>query len=905
MLQNIIFPFSRLIFQVHRWRRLYRVWMDGAFDKLNAKEIEVKVDEFQREISKMQKTYRSKIRTQMVENNPRRFKGNLDDADYDNLPAPIKLATKALQHIREFQQHLRFIAILCNPALTQRHWNEMSQVVGIDLTPDAGTTLRKMIEKNLEHVLEQFDVISISADKEKHLQENLSKMFTEWVDVKFTTGTYKGTEIPILTALEDVQAVLDNHLIKTVTMRGSAFVKPFEAEIKEWYEKLVKMSETIEEWGKVQAQWLYLSPIFSSEDIVAQMPSEGSLFQEVDGTYKRIMYSVHKEPNVLLTAGTEEVMELLEDCVRKLETISNGVNAYLEKKMLFFPRFFFLSNDEIFEILSENKDLLRVQSHVKKCFEGIAKLGFDEHLDIYSMFSSEGEEVNLVSKISTVEARGNVERWLVKVEEQMKISVRQEIKHSSEDYTSTPRTEWMMHWPGQVVLCVSMMHWTADVNNILSGAEGGTQLGQYHSQLEHQLSKTVALVHGKLSKQARITLGALVILDVHAKDVVKELHSQDVHSVADFKWLAQLRYYWEDDVMVRMISATVSYFYEYLGNSPRLVITPLTDRCYRTLIGAYHLHLNGAPEGPAGTGKTETIKDLAKAIAVKCFVFNCSDGLSYITMGKFFKGLSSSGAWACFDEFNRIELEVLSVVAQQILCVTQAVKSGVKTFMLEGTELVLNPACCVCITMNPGYAGRSELPDNLKILCSMAGPVPRSSRVRQGAAAFRCLVVLDRSSGGQLFVGRYTITLAGGGLTPPVTAVVTGPVLFRTVAMMVPDYILIGEISLYSYGFVDARNLSIKIVTAYRLCSEQLSSQSHYNYGMRSVKMVLAAAGNMRLKFPDEEEDIILLRSIIDVNLPKFLCHDLPLFQGIISDLFPGIDLPTGNYSLLLDVMTE
>lgn len=271
-----------------------------------------------------------------------------------------------------------------------------------------------------------------------------------------------GKNAPILSgeAVEAIQAALDDHIIKAQSMRGNPFTEFMSKEVEQWEELLMRTSDNLEMWLNVQAVWMALEPVFTSEDIIRQMAKEGNLFNQVNKSWEKLMKRTTDSPQALTVTAYDDLGDILKEAQKKLDLVQKGLSDYLETKRGFFPRFFFLSDEELLEILSETKEPKKVQPHLKKCFEGIAKLEFDTEKKIHAMYSIEGEKIDYIKVIDPMAAKGKVEEWLEQVEKTMLASVKKVVEEAYTDYQKTPRDQWILKWAGQAVLVISQLYWT-------------------------------------------------------------------------------------------------------------------------------------------------------------------------------------------------------------------------------------------------------------------------------------------------------------------------------------------------------------------------------------------------------------------------------------------------------------
>ncbi|EGC38132.1 cytoplasmic dynein heavy chain [Dictyostelium purpureum] len=789
---------------------------------------------------------------------PRKVRKTLEDTlnKLKNLPNRIRTYSafeNAQALIKVYLKGNAIITDLHSEAIKDRHWKVLKKRLNTNwiLTE---LTLGQIWDSDLGRNENIYREVITTAQGEIALEEFLKQVKDYWTTLELDLVNYQ-RKCKLVRGWDDLFSKLAEHLNSIAAMKMSPYYKTFEEEAKTWDDKLNRIRSLLDVWIDVQRRWVYLEGIFSgSGDINQLLPTESTRFKSINSEFIAIL------KKVLEIERIQNTMERLSDLLGKVQ---KALGEYLERQRSAFARFYFVGDEDLLEIIGNSKDIIKIQKHFRKMFAGLSNVTLDdEKTTILGMSSAEGEMVTFKKPISIANAP-KIHEWLTMVETEMKSTLAILLGESLQHYQQmTPGdhskyAEWVDLFPTQLVLLTSQIVWSTNVDQALSGAKISESLQNIEQSTQTILNNLADNVLQDLTAQKRKKFEHLITELVHQRDVCRQLLKTKISSNKDFDWLYHMRYYYDNTqenplhkLNIHMANAQFYYGFEYLGIGERLVQTPLTDRCYLTLTQALESRMGGNPFGPAGTGKTETVKALGNQLGRFVLVFCCDEGFDLQAMSRIFVGLCQCGAWGCFDEFNRLEERILSAVSQQIQTIQVALKEKAKEVELLGKNVLIHQDMGIFVTMNPGYAGRSNLPDNLKKL-------------------------------------------------------------FRSMAMIRPDREMIAQVMLYSQGFKTAEVLAGKIVPLFKLCSEQLSAQSHYDFGLRALKSVLNSAGGIKRKcvppqlppVTDAEskqkadqiyssyEIGVLLNSINDTMIPKLVADDIPLIQSLLLDVFPGSQL--------------
>jgi dynein heavy chain, axonemal len=486
------------------WEEKQEEWVKLQFSKIDAKNISDEADKYAKVANRVDKTLP---------------------------PNPIGEKLKLL--VDTFRGTMPVVLALRNQDIEEYHMQEIKDLLQTDFDiMDDNFTLNSLIEMNVVQFQEEIELISTQASQEASLKRQISNLDEQWKKIDLITKPYKDGDVQVLDEIDDVFTALDDSLATINTILGSRFVKPLRAEAEMWKKNLFTLNQIIEEWINVQKQWIYLENILKSPDIKRHLPNESAKFEKVDTFFKKLMDRTKKSPSAIkLVKATpgQQLLDQLKANNEALEDIQKKLEDYLERKRGDFPRFYFLSNDELLEILANSQNLEVIQQNLKTCFDNIYRLEIEEDsLAIKSMISGEGEKVPFSRKQP---ARGQVEVWLTSVQEAMKETLQKYMKQGVADFENPniDRKSWVLTHFGQIVATVSQIVWCyATEESINRNEQDPDALTDCYDLNVNQLKDLTALVRGKLSSIQRKIIVALVTTDVHARDIVGQLRDNNV-----------------------------------------------------------------------------------------------------------------------------------------------------------------------------------------------------------------------------------------------------------------------------------------------------------------------------------------------------------------------------------------
>ena len=429
------------------------------------------------------------------------------------------------EKLDKFKETTPLIQDMRNKALRSRHWQSLRDRVGADFDPTSKSfSLNDIVRLGLSAHAEFIAEMSSNANKELAIETALNDLQIRWNEVQVDVGPYKDKYFK-LKSTDDISQILEDDAVALSTMKASKFYGAFASRIDEWEHILSVVSEVLEMILSVQRKWIYLESIFmSGGDIAKQLPNEYTLFVGVNTDFLKIMETFYKYPNAKRTCLDPTILISLNSMDEGLEKIQKSLDQYLETKRMVFPRFYFVSDDDLLEILGQSKDPMAVQKHIKKCFEGIKTLKLippsnnNRTFEAIQMIAPDGE---IAPFAENVVIDGAVEFWLVQVEKAMRRGISKLLLAAIHGFKGK-KEAWVKATVGQLLITVGSIMWTTDCSKALIAISQGSK-GAMKQQKKKQVSylnKLTAMIRGTLTRIEREKVVSLITMEIHNRDVI-------------------------------------------------------------------------------------------------------------------------------------------------------------------------------------------------------------------------------------------------------------------------------------------------------------------------------------------------------------------------------------------------
>ncbi|KAL5106320.1 hypothetical protein TcWFU_007241 [Taenia crassiceps] len=483
---------------------------------------------------------------------------------------PVFLGIEA--EVRNMMTSLRAMNELQNPAIRGRHWSQLMSTTGVRFVMNENTVLAELLALKLHSYDEEVHTLVDKAVKEASMEKVLKELDQTWSQMSFEVEQHPRRDLKLFKVSQETVEVLEENQVQLQNMVTSKHVDFFRDQIADWQKKLTTTDYVIGLWSEVQRTWAYLEAIFlSSEDIREQLPEDSKRFDKIDKQFGQIIEDIEKRgTNIIEVTHLPGVSGRLESLKERLSLCEKALADYLDTKRLAFPRFYFISPTDLLDILANGNEPIKVMPHLSKLFDSIASVDLKSTAKTAtSMKAKDGEVVRLARECSL---DGKVEVWLNQLLEEMRATLLQNLHQCVSNFEEKPREQWIFDYPAQVSLAGCQIGWVAEVNLNFAQLEEGYENAMkfFNKKQITQLNALITLLVGELSPQERQKVMTICTIDVHNRDVVARLITQK----------------------------------------------------------SLHLFMSGAPAGPAGTGKTETTKDLGRALGIMVYVFNSKELLS-------------------------------------------------------------------------------------------------------------------------------------------------------------------------------------------------------------------------------------------------------------------------------------